>query len=111
VEGGEAGDSDGGAADTRGSVVMRTEERGRTVVAALMSALLSSSSRAVSRWPYWADTIRAVQPSCTCAAGRKEEGAESWGWWSSGQLACALTSCARLRMHGCSGGEEMGERG
>jgi hypothetical protein len=36
-----------------------------TLLALCMSALLSSSSRATSTWPLQADTIRAVQPSCT----------------------------------------------
>jgi hypothetical protein len=41
-----------------------TRERGAAFSAALMSALLSSSSRAISTWPLWAEQIKAVLPSC-----------------------------------------------
>ena len=95
-------DSDEGAADTRGAAVMRREERGghrcrrvdvglaveqqpRRLEVAVLGGL-DQGGAAVLR---------------TCAAGRREEGAGSWGWWPSGHVACAHTSCGRLLMHGC----------
>ena len=99
--GGGAGDSDRGAADTRGSAVMPREERGGHRVRRVDVGL------AVEQQPRGLEVavlggLDQGGPAVlwTCAAGSREEGAGSWGWWSSGQLACAHTSCARLPMHG-----------
>ena len=85
------------------------------MVAAWMSALLSSSSRAVSRWPFPADWIRAVRPSCGHAGrgvgrrARDHAAGGRQGIWPI--LACAQASCARLRAHGWMGGRGLGRGG
>jgi hypothetical protein len=45
-----------------------------TLFAALMSALLSSSSRANSRSPFRTDMIKAVTPRCVGEAGKESRG-------------------------------------
>ena len=96
-----AGDSDGGAADTRGSPVMRREERGGHLVRRVDVGLAVEQQPRDVEVAYHGGLDQGGEPVLwTCAAGSREEGAGSWGWWLSGQLACTHNSCARLRMHG-----------
>ena len=56
------------ALSRRGDCAKQREEMrgngGTCLTVAWISALLSSSSRAISTWPFWADRIKAVHPSC-----------------------------------------------
>ena len=79
--------------------------------AAWMSALLSSSSRAVSRWPFWADTIRAVLPSCGHArrgGGRRARDRGVGGRQGSWRACAYMSACVAGEVGGGRGNERYG---